>query len=50
VTAEPAVCDPNWRDNPAALDRLCQQGARELHGEQAEARDTDTIEPKGDYL
>lgn len=50
MTAEPTVCDPNWRNHPDQLDRLCQAGARELHGQQAVERDTDTIQPPQEYL
>ncbi len=45
-----ADCDPNWRDNPDALDRLCDAGARDLYGEYIPARDTETITTIGDYL
>jgi hypothetical protein len=47
VTAD---CEPNWRDAPAELDRLCDAGARDLHGEYAPPRDTETVTTTGDYL
>lgn len=26
----PPDCEPNWRDNPDALDQLCEYGAQQL--------------------
>ena len=26
----PPDCEPNWRDDPTALDRLCEYGAQQL--------------------
>lgn len=43
-------CDPNWRDNPDAHNALCDQGARELHGDQPTPRDVTTIQPPTEYL
>ena len=49
MTAGPD-CEPHWRDNPDALDALCEEGARDLHGEQAVPRDVTVIEPPEEYL
>lgn len=41
---------PNWRDQPAELDRLCDAGARQLHGPDSERRDIRTLNPPEEYL
>lgn len=41
---------PNWRDHPAELDQLCDEGARRLYGPQPEHRDIRTLEPPEEYL
>jgi hypothetical protein len=41
---------PNWRDEPEALDRLCDAGARQLHGPDRERRDIRTLNPPEEYL
>ncbi|MEU4154790.1 hypothetical protein [Streptomyces antimycoticus] len=45
---------PNWRDDPDALDRLCQRGAEALYGHQAlaaqQTRHIETITPDRRYL
>lgn len=47
----PPDCEPNWRDNPDALERLCEYGAQQLHGHPRPAdRDIRTVPLKGDYL
>lgn len=46
----PAPAHPNWRDQPADLDQLCQLGAELLHGPAVTARDVETITPTGSYL
>jgi len=48
---QPADCDPNWRDRPDELDRLCELGARQLHGRTAiYTRDITTITAPEEYL
>ncbi|WP_020135091.1 hypothetical protein [Streptomyces sp. 351MFTsu5.1] len=49
MTAPPDA-EPNWRTNPAALDRLCEQGRQEMCGETLVVRDVTTIKPSEDYL
>lgn len=46
----PPDCDPNWRDDPAELDQLCEEGARDLYGGWIPYRDTVTIHPLREYL
>lgn len=44
-------CDhPNWRDNPDALDQLCEIGARAFHDPHFEHRNVDTVQLQGSYL
>jgi hypothetical protein len=43
-------CTPNWRDEPEALDRLCDAGAQQLHGPDGQRRDIRTINPPPEYL
>jgi hypothetical protein len=44
-------CEPNWRDNPAELDRLCDAGARDLHGNTAtQTRRIATVTASEEYL
>lgn len=53
MTEQPlaADCDPNWRDDPAGLDALCERGARELHaGTAAQGRKVDTVPLTGNVL
>lgn len=52
MTAEQLAldCDPNWRDSPAALNRLCEQGAQDRNGTRPEPRDIQTIDLKGGHL
>lgn len=48
---EPAAAPgPNWRDDPDGLDRLCEAGARQLHGPQFEVRDTENVTVIGELL
>jgi hypothetical protein len=50
VTAEQPAPDwgPTWRDDPDALDRLCDYGAEQLYG--PADRPTQTITPDRRYL
>ncbi|MEU9323240.1 hypothetical protein AB0D91_05410 [Streptomyces canus] len=45
-----ADCEPNWRDQPDELARLCEQGRRDLHGEFIPARDVETVTASEEYL
>ncbi|MFJ9633741.1 hypothetical protein ACIRU8_39215 [Streptomyces sp. NPDC101175] len=49
MTVPPADCEPNWRDNQAELDRLCEIGAALLHRD-VQVRDMTTIDPPEEYL
>lgn len=47
--ADDSLRQPNWRDQPAELAALCEQGAADLYGEWATPHDIDTVNP-GKYL
>ncbi|MGW1744529.1 hypothetical protein ACWCRD_02705 [Streptomyces sp. NPDC002092] len=46
----PSCRQPNWRDDPDGLDRLCEAGARQLHGPQFEVRSVHTVQITESYL
>lgn len=46
----PPYSQPTWRDDPDGLDRLCDEGARQLHGPIFEIRDIHTVTVTGELL
>lgn len=43
-------CEPNWRDDPEALDRLYEIGARAFHDPHFGRRKVDTVTISEEYL